>query len=486
MKGKIADGGGINLPPLDQEDGTSFGWNERMFLGFRDGDVFDYSDWEARDIYEMMKRDYKSRQLESVLSLPIVSATHSIVPSKNDAGEAEWLTDYWDHDQFNGGCDTGLDQIVGLMTSGITYARAFFELVWTRGTGDFDNNIVLDKVAFRPATTCRLLRDANNGSFKGFEQEPYYIGKEITKGKFPIVIPKKRAFVYIHNQRRDPLFGASDMEIPYWCYKTKQKLLYLWFQFLEGVSLPRTIVQSQDIGVAKQVAQQVARLKSSGILPLSGDAASVNIHTLDLSGKGADQFQQAITWLDTAATNSVLAGFLDLTGAAANGLRGGFGGGSYALSKDASDYFLQALESKCHEMEFAIRRDLFAPLIRYNKGKDAKIPMFKFEPLNDEDKATSVSLLQATLTAPSNKAGIPPEFVSALAKQVGDYIGVDGDKMAAAFDKAAKDATAMAAQQGAGVLGQTVAGVAGAVGAASSTVQQATQPAPQNNPFQVN
>ena len=83
-------------PPLGQELGSTFGYNDRLFFGWNeDGTVFDYGDFVARDIKEMIKRDYKARQIESVLALPIMSAEREIKPTKGDKGEAEFLTNYW-------------------------------------------------------------------------------------------------------------------------------------------------------------------------------------------------------------------------------------------------------------------------------------------------------------------------------------------------------------------------------------------------------
>jgi hypothetical protein len=474
---------GFDLPPLGVEDGSSFGWFDRLIFGWKDGMVFDYGDWEARDIYEMMDKDYKARQLENALSLPIVSAERNIVPAKGDKGEHDWLVDFWDHDHLNGGCKNDLDHIINQMTSGITYKRAYFEKVWVPGTGDFDGKIVYDKIAFRPQTTCRIMRDAKNGDLKGFEQEAYYVGPEITNGVFPIQIPRKRSFVYVHGTRRDPLNGTSDMEIAYWCWKTKQKILLLWFQFLQAVSLPRTLVKAGDIGVAQQVAGQIAKLKSSGIIPLAAPQGpdSVDIQTLDVSGKGAEQFMQAINWLDNAATNAVLAGFLNLTDQ--SGGKGTTGTSSLALSKDASDFFLQMEEAKVREMEYQIRAEIFAPLIRYNFGRQAAVPKIKFEPLHSEDKSMSVELFQAMVTArsltmPGAQSLIPDSFVALLAEQVSGYIGLDGKKVQADFEEAARKAKAQAAMTPAGAspVGQQAAGMFGATQAASRTVATRTAP----------
>jgi hypothetical protein len=150
-------------------------------------------------------------------------------------------------------------------------------------------------------------------------------------------------------------------------------------------------------------------MKASGVLPVGvgGGPDSVSIDMLDTSGKGADQFLEAIRWLDQAATQSVLAGFLDLTASAANGT------GSYALSNDASSFYLQMLESKARE-------------------------------------------------------------------QVATYLGLDGeevrDDFKKSFDAAAEEAKAAALAEGQNETGQEVAGVAGAVKAASDAAKAGLSP----------
>lgn len=465
-------------PPLELETGSGFGWADRMFFGFSVDNpelVFQYTDWASRDLVEFLRRDYKARQIMNVLQLPITSAEHTFSAAKGDTGELEWLQSYWEQDPVNGGCRTPLDYIISQATTAIAHKAAYFEKVFKQ---DDDGKVVYDKVAFRPQTTCHVLRDIDTASFQGFQQEPYYLSMT-TRSKQTgnwINIPKERAYVYLHGQHTDPVNGVSDMDVPYWCYQTKQKVMLLWFQFLEGVALPRAIVKAQDIGVARQIAAQLSRLRNSGVIPVAAPGANtVSIDTLSMEGNGATQFQAAITFLDSSAVDSVLAGFLNLTGTAA--ARGLGNGGSYALSKDASDFFLQAEEAKTKELARSLRKDLHAPLIRYNFGKKAVVPHFEFEPLNDEDKSNSITLLQAMIAAPPGSDNpVPTEMVGALAKQVGDYLGLDGDKLEAAFAKASSDAKAAAAAQsaaGAAPPGQAVAGMAGATNAASTVMKTA-------------
>jgi hypothetical protein len=269
------------------------------------------------------------------------------------------------------------------------------------------------------------------------------------------------------------------MEVAFWAYKTKQKILLLWFQFLQAVALPRVVVKAQDEGTAKQVANEVARLRSSGVLPLAapGGPSSVGIEVLDLSGRGHEQFKEVIQWLDNAATQSILAGFLDLTSSANTGT------GSYALSNDASDFFLQSLEAKTRELEDQIRQNLFAPLIFANFGTEASVPRLQFEPLNDIDKESAISLLQSAMASPPG-GPVPTAFIAGLAEQVSNYLGLDGNEMRQAFkesfDAAAAQAKAEAmANSAPGAStpgGLEVAGLAGATKAAEQAIKAGVNP----------
>jgi hypothetical protein len=482
----VREDDGFDLPRLGVEDGTAFGYFDRFNIIGADPKgkyVTDMSDWEARDMHEMLTKDYKAKQIENVLTLPLTSAEYAIQPGEGDTGEAAWLKSFWETDSYAGGCRTSLDHIIGLMTSAFYFKRAYFEKVWVPGTGKFKGKIVYGDVAWRPQTTCRIMRDPVNGRFMGFEQEAYFVNaRVVAKDKWPVQIRPNRAFVYTHGTRRDPLNGTSDMEVAYWAWKTKQKVLLLWFQFLQSVSLPRTVVKAQTTEEAREVAGQIAKMKASGVLPIGvpGAPDSVQIDNLDMSGKGAEQFKQAIDWLDNAATQSVLAGFLDLVNHATTA-----GAGSYALSKDASDFFLQSLEAKAREMEDQIRRQLFAPLIRHNFGQDAAIPRLVFEPLNDIDKEASVELLKQAMAAPPG-GPVPTQFIAELAGQVATYLGMDGestrDQFKESFDAAAAQAQAKMLADAGGApgsgspVGQQVAGLAGAVQAAHNAIKAGVAP----------
>jgi hypothetical protein len=461
----------------DREEGSSIGWFDRLFMGWENGLAFNYSDWEARDLAEMLKRDYKARQVEAVLTYPTMAAERTISAAPGGEREFEFVKNFWDADPFNGGCLTPLDRIIDQMTSSVVYKKAFWELVWTRGRGDFAGKSVYKSVSWRPQTTTRSLHHPRNGTLLGFRQEPYVVGPGITQGMYPIEIintkgKAPRSFVHVHGARRDPINGLSDLEVAYWAYKTKQKVLFLMFNFLENVSGPKGAVYAQDQGIAQKIANAIAKTKPGGLTPIEvdGNPQNVKIDTIDFSGRGAEQFMEFIKWLDACGPEAVMAGFLGLSGQATDGK------GSLALSADASDFFLMTLESKNREYEYSTRLGLFAPLVRYNFGPSAKVPMFKFEPLNAEDKSALVSMVQAVV-AGRDPALIPDDFIKFLVERCVDYFGGDGKKLAEAFtgaaEKARQQALALNPLGAMSPQGQGIARVAGATGAATRAVAAA-------------
>jgi hypothetical protein len=475
----------LSDPPFGEEIGTEFGFFDRWNYGFdiNTKNLISYDDWEARDLSEMLKRSARSRQIETVLTQPIMAAEWKIDGLAGDKGEADSLTAMFSGDDLAAGaCSTPLQQVIDQATSAISYKKAFFELVWGHGAGDTAGQVVYSKVAWRSQTTCRPMRDPANGAIVGFEQDPYYLGDDIRKGIFPYKILNKpgkapRAFVYINGKRTDPINGTSELEVAYWAYKTKQRILLLWFQYLESLSLPRIAVIGQDETETKSAAKTLANTRGGGVAPIYTNSGpqGIVVQPLDVSGKGADQFLATIKWLDSEPANAVLAGFIDLASQASEGH------GSLALSQDASDFYLQSEEGRLSELATGIRRDLFAPVTRYNFGPNAKVPKLVFEPLTAEDKDRAFQLLTSLSVSPT--VAIPAEFIGALAARVASFIGLDEDKTAADFQRAADEAKARQAQQDKmqqeqfGVTmtahRQNLAGLNGAAGAAEKAIKAA-------------
>lgn len=432
---------------LDNEQGSMFTDLDLLFTAFDHGTVFNLRDkGSIREIDDMLEKDGKAKTLEQVLTLPIRQAPVTLRQGPSKKRVVKFLQEVLFQPANNGGMSTSLDEIIGQMTSAFVYRKAYFEKVFTRK----DGKIVYDKIAWRPPTTCGIVRDAKNGAFHGFKQIPVR-----PDDNEEIWIQPARAFVYVHSRRRKPLEGESDMTIPYWCYITKQKIRFLWYQFLEGQSLPKTMVHGRNETDADKAAKKIIGLRQGGVVGLSD---SIRADVLESSGKGADQFKAALQWLDAEASGSVLAGFTDLNAAAATGT------GSFALSKDQTDFFLMSQAAKAKEMADTMNQYLIPDLVRWNFGTDAQSPIIEIGPITQDDANLAVGLLQAT--AVSASPVLPREFYEELIERVAGLLELDTGKVREGLERAAKEGAALTPQA------PGVGSVAGAVGAATAAVQQ--------------
>lgn len=450
-------------PEVGRVLGTMFSRFDAMWTVWADGRQQDLTEWEALDMTGMLKRYAQGRAVRNVLTLPLSQLKSKITPAKGDKGEAEWLNNFLSLAANAGGMTTPLDLIVQQMTSAITFKRAYFEKVF-KVAGDPASH-VYDSVQFRHASTCQLIRNPETAAFDGFAQEPLTKEQQQKSQGLPIKIPPKYAFVYLHGMREDPINGLSDMEIPYWCYKTQQKVLFLYFNFLEGEALGKTVVEAADLGRAIQIATEVRKLKGSGVLPIANTAgANQKVYNLEQNNSGAVHFMEAIKYLDHCATQSVLSGFLDLTDPSTGGR------GSMALSKDQSDFFLLSRQAVAKEMAWFIRHYLLCDIVYYRFGLEAAVPNFEFEPLTKEDMTQAVTLMSSIAAAP--KLNLPDQFVQQLAVLVGGALGMDVGKLESAFNDAAYKAQREAQAQGMPPAGQGAAQMASVTNIAARLVKR--------------
>jgi hypothetical protein len=477
---------------LQGETGTQFDLGDRLFPSWQDGDVLDWGTWDARSMDQMLRRDGQAAALESVLTLPIRQATRAIEPGKDDNGEAEFVRSVLVEPATAGGMQTPLQDVIGQLTSAQIYRKAFYEKCFD--VRQEDGRIVYTKLAFRPAATCELKRDERTAEMDGFRQQIWLWGgqdKVLRKSRVPgwVDIPKVRAFVYVHGKHREPLNGTSELDLCYWAYQTKMKLIFLWYQFLESQSLPKVIVYGESQEQANERADDVASMRASGIVgfeTVQGEDKTFDI--LESSGKGATQFADALSFLETWQTSSVLAGFMGLSSLAS------LGRGSLALSQDQSAFFLKSRQAVTAEMETAITHDVIAPLVTLNFGPGASYPKFRFGALTDESGASLVQLFQTLAVAPQLQ--VPAGILDIITTRLASFLNLD----VGAVDKLIQQgAAARAAQAQAGApdgvppdKAAAVGKLAGGVDAAHRIAQQALQravkqplPEDMNQPFDV-
>jgi hypothetical protein len=459
---------------LQGELGTQFDIGQRLFAYYGDGDVFDYGEYTSRDMKAMFSRDGICSAVELVLTLPIREADFSIEPSKGDKGECDFAKSVLLTPDMEGGMKTPIQQLVGQITSGQVYRRAFFETVWKIRPDD--EKIIYDKVAYRPPATCQARYNDRSGEPNGFRQQVWLFGGNLMaspKQKVPgyVDIPKVRSYIYTHGKHREPLTGISEMEISYWCYQTKMKLLYLWYHFLENQALPRVIVYGDDQPEANTRASDVASLKSSGVVGLirpasDGAKAFEQISTDADAGKF---FSDAMGWLEGWQTHSVLAGFMALTGSATGGK------GSYALSQDQSSFYLKSRQGVAQEVAESITLDLIRPLIVLNFGPKAAFPNWKFGPLQDEQIQALLTLFGQLSAAPA--LHIPLQVLDLITERMASVLQLDIDQVHEALTSTANQrAEQLQSQAPPGMPPEAAAGIGalhGGVSAATGIAQHA-------------
>lgn len=411
-------------PPLGKELGSSFAWND-TFGGYENGKVFEVPEPGLVEYHEMLDTDGKAANIEQMLTYPIVSAPWEVSPALDPDGEVtvggkadeirQFVLDALTDLPHQGGPRTTVEQLISQMTMAFTDKKAAFEKVFK----EKDGKVVYDKWAWRPLETLEFTYNAKNSDLMGYYQTP--VRFEPTPRLYPqgdrIWVPMQRAFIYIHGNWRDPIHGTSSMRVPYWCYITKRKLRWLWYQFLDQNYLPKTIVKNPDDTQAVTDAKKVATLRSKGVVGLRSDT---EVTTLESGGHGSAGYLEAIRFLDSEMSNSIMAGFTDLSSQAAEGK------GSYALSESQSKLFLRARRMVARDMARQITNGLVADLVRYNYGSKAPCPNFQFGPLSEQNELAVLDMFKAVA---STGANVDPEFYDELQSRVATLLELDEGKV---------------------------------------------------------
>lgn len=477
---------------LDEERGTLFNWLEfPSFLELEKGRVTEYPDraW-VNDITEMLKTDGQAAGVETALTMALRQANYTLEMPKGPNAKAitEEVEDVLFRPATEGGMTTPFDLVFGQMTSAAAYARTYHELVWTRRP---NGKLGYSKIAWRPPASCELLRRRDNGELDGFKQFLEWDVARRTNGvdwMGFVEIPSNRSVIHINNQHRDPVFGWSDLSVTNWAFQLKRRVVALWVTLLGRAAEPWVLAYGKTAPEAKNNAKQIAGLKSGGVAAVTrpvvdGDQAKM-FDVLETNATGAAAlYRDCLAYLDGMMTQSVMAGWMDLTGAASQS-----GAGSYALSADQSGLFLASRHGAARELSATINYQIIRPLVRVNWGPRAPVPLLKVEKIGQDQVAKAMELL-ATLGG-SQALNVPAEFIGLLIERVAAYLDLPDARVREIIDEHAKRTRQEAAAQGQpqapagtpeGSLQDAVNGAVGAVTQATGAplgVSPATSPEP--------
>lgn len=277
----------------------------------------------------------------------------------------------------------------------------------------------------------------------------------------------------------DGLFLTNDYIVTHNCHETKLKVIFLWLSFIEQQSLPKVIVYGQDQREANAKADDIASMRASGVAGFARDPQGAKtFELLESSGKGASQFADVLSFLETWQTASVLAGFTGLSSLAS------LGRGSLALSQDQSAFFLKSRQAISLEIAESVTHEVIAPLVTLNFGPGASYPHFKFGALTDESQSMLVTLFQALAVAPALQ--VPAGILDLITQRLSSTLDLDADAVNKVVQEHAAERQAQAVatappgmpQQAAAQLGHLAGGVAAAARIAK-TAAAAQSRAPQ-------
>ncbi|HEY2088261.1 MAG TPA: hypothetical protein VGH54_19870 [Mycobacterium sp.] len=426
----------------------------------------------------MFSRNGTASALELVLTLPIREADFTIEPGKGDKGEHDFVTSVLMTPDTSGGMRTPVSEMIGQITSGQIFRRAFFEKTFR--VRDSDGRIIYDRIAYRPPSTCQARYNDRTGEPNGFRQQVWLFGGNLLLNrdqKVPgyVDIPKVRSFIYTHGKHREPLTGVSEVEVAWWCHSTQMKLLFLWMNFLENMALQRLVVYGNDQPEATQRADDISQLRGSGVVglvhPIDGQKA---FEAIPAAGDAGHFFESAMAFLSSWQISSVLAGFLGLASASTGGK------GAYSLSQDQSDFYLKSRQAVAKEIAESISYDVIRPLVMLNFGADAAYPQAKFGPLQDEQAQQLLALFGQMAAAPV--LHIPLPVFDLLTERMASILQLDVDQVHEALvSTASQRAEQLAGNPPPGMPPEAAAGLGQLQGLAHAGTQIAQQAAAGTN-----
>lgn len=396
-----------DAPPPTGERGFA---SEIAYYSIR-GELFDYRRPSVREIEGMLDHDPYAHALEKAITLPLRGAPLSIEPHPNDSGEAAFVKHVLTGAPEDGGMTTPLGTLVEQMCAAIFRKRAYFEKVWqVIEDGPYQGFHGYRKLAYRPASTCTVNID-DNGSFNGFTQTGFRDNKRHLKEHF---LPKK-CFVYIHDQATRPLEGRGAGDAAFTQYIDKLKVKRLWFAFLQDHALG-TLLGTYTGGDRNGEDALLAKMRTA-----RGGGAIVKGIDEDISRlesqRHGSQFIEALHFLNGEMGVSCLAMFLGL------GKQGDRG--SWALSVDQSDFFVQSLVSELRDFAQSLTDYVIHDLVYFNFGKNAAYPKAVFGALSDAAKAKALDIWKEIVVTPQH--AVKPAVLEAIENMALAALEIDPD-----------------------------------------------------------
>jgi hypothetical protein len=326
--------------------------------------------WPTRinTINEMIGSDATVDAILQAIINPITSAKYFIEPASEDEKDIE-IAEFIERnlfDEMEGGFDWFLEQV----TTMYAYGCSVFEKVYKAK----ENKIMLHKLAFREQASIDKWaitgEDWYDGHPAGITQTVNVSDEDKEKAN-NITIPWNNLLVFSHKRKGNNYEGISVLRSAYLHWYMKSLLYKIGGVAADrfGVGIPfikfKKGATSKDIDKYEELVKNI-KSNEKGYAVFDDNVLEFSI--LTPSGNAEKGMMQSmIDHHDRKIYDSILAGFLNLSTG---------DGGSNALSKDQSSFFLRGLQGNvnyiCSKMNELVRE-----LVWFNYGKVDAYPKFK-------------------------------------------------------------------------------------------------------------
>ena len=324
---------------------------------------------------EMRSTDATVNATLTALKLPIIEAGWS-VESPDDTDQDDKITEFvrWNlFDRLKGG-------FKGFLREGMAhydFGYYYFEKIYVRENG----KLVLDRLAPRHPTAHSQWIQHSTGEMGVTQLLPgnNSVDAENNVTTTSPEIPMWKLVLFVNEMEGSNYDGKSVLRSAYKHWFLKDKLYRIDAITKERgagilkITLPKSSSE-QDKTDAEGLAKNF-KLSEHSYLILPNDEWQAELMTPGISDQGGN-LANTIQHHDRMIAKNILAQFLNLGDGKA---------GSFALSKDQSDFFTLSLRAKAEYIEEVINNQLIKQLVDLNFGPQEKYPKFRFAEIGEID-----------------------------------------------------------------------------------------------------
>lgn len=342
----------------------------------------------------MAKSDGLHKAILRAITLPLKSAKWIVNPWDDKDEQQKDLAKKIEKNLFSSLSLPWQRQLSQLLQS-LVFGNTIFEKVWDlkKDPTEEEFPVYLKKLAFRHPSTIDKKHFTTEGELDKITQKAYFTSG-LTATMRNVDIPADKLLIFINDDKGD-LEGESVYRACYKHWKFKEGGYNIWAVGIEKNAVGYPVIDYTDkyyeIGDSDKQAEFSAIadeiLLNYRVHEYAGSKIPRELSFRILEGKlNSGAIQSYLDHHDFKIAQSVLAMFLTLGG----------GSGSYALSKDQTDFFVMALKSVANDICDTINRHLIPELINYNADGIKNYPYLSCE-LNINDVNSALTALRTAV-----------------------------------------------------------------------------------------